>query len=227
MKRPVVLYCFTPLVTLVTFLIETALGAYALVRYRHTAFGKLSALLILLLGVFQFSEYMICKTGQPGFWTQLGWVSITLLPIIGYHLVTMISGKSRWVPTGYLMAAFFSAAILLDPAAASDVTCPGNYVNFASAIPVYGSAYALYYFWFIFFAAARLAQIGWKTGPQRQLVKWFFAGYAAFMLPAFVVYVLLPAPDEAFPSVLCGFAVFLALIVAGKVLPLYHKKRTD
>ena len=54
-ERSVTLYCFTPGVSLATFFIETIFALYVAFRYKMSAFGRLSALLLLLLGTFQLA----------------------------------------------------------------------------------------------------------------------------------------------------------------------------
>jgi hypothetical protein len=216
------LYCFTPLVTLVTFVIEIALALITLFKYHKTPFGRLSALFFTLLAIFQFSEYMLCAHNGTQFWTQLGWIAISFLPPIGVHLSTMMGKKSHWMPIGYAIATIF-AVLFATSAAAPQARCIGTAVDFFGTSSTFSSLYSLFYFWFIAVALWILTNIWRSKNTMSMVAGWFMVGYAAFIIPTFAVYVVSPVSRESFPSIFCGFAIFLALIGIGKVLPLYHK----
>ena len=50
---------------LATMAIEGALAIYVLLRYRNGRFAKVAAVLLILLGIFQLSEYQICGGSDP------------------------------------------------------------------------------------------------------------------------------------------------------------------
>src|SRR5689334_11891738 len=100
------LYCFSPEVMVATFLIELGLAGYVLFRYHVTRFGKVTAAVLLLLGTFQFAEYQICtRNGSvPMLWSRIGFVAITLLPLAGLYLVSIVSHKPHFLKLGYAAA---------------------------------------------------------------------------------------------------------------------------
>lgn len=222
MRKNTMLYCFTPLVTLTTFFIEASLGLVALARYRHTLFGRLSVLIMFFLSIFQFSEYMVCNNSTSLPWTVIGWVSITFLPVLGLHATSLITRKTPWTIVGYIIAVGFAVLFVSSRELFTSVACPGNYVRFLTSSSVLHDFYAPYYMFFILLAIGKLIRYHRLDTSVRAVIHWFLIGYASFILPTLFVYVLFPAPLESFPSVFCGFAVLLALILAGKVLPLYH-----
>ena len=61
---------------------------------------------------------------------------------------------------------------------------------------------------------------GKRQKTARQMLYWLLGGYASFIVPAGTIYLLAPETRNAFPSIMCGFAVFLAFILAAKVYPL-------
>ncbi len=215
-------YCFTPMVTLITFLIEVALGIFALSRYRHTLFGRLAILLIAFLSIFQLSEYMVCSSNTNLPWATIGWVSITFLPVLGLHLTELLTRKTLWVKTGYLVATVFSVMFIGAGQLFNTVSCPGNFVQYISSSAAMINAYPYYYGLFILLAVGKIIQAYLRGGPARGTIGWFLLGYAFFITPTILVYVILPVPLSAFPSIFCGFAVLLAFILARKVLPGYH-----
>ena len=88
--------CFSPPVMLATFLIEFGLLFYVLWRYRQSTLARLAVIFLACLGIFQLAEYMLC--GGLGLsrieWVKLGYLSITFLPALGLHMVSVIAGRS-------------------------------------------------------------------------------------------------------------------------------------
>ena len=101
--------CFSPPVMLATFLIEFGLLFYTLWRYQLTTLTRLVTVFLACLGIFQLSEYMLC--GGLGMthaeWVKLGFISITMLPVLGLHITATLAGVSI---RPLLYAAYASAA---------------------------------------------------------------------------------------------------------------------
>src|SRR5215471_4163757 len=110
-------YCFSPEVMMATFIIELILATFVFFRYRVTRFGRAAAGVLLLLGTFQLAEYRICTTtgGVPLFWSRVGFVAITLLPLAGLYLVHLVSHKPHFLKLGYATAAAFVVYFVLVP----------------------------------------------------------------------------------------------------------------
>ena len=51
-------------------------------------------------------------------------------------------------------------------------------------------------------------------------LKWLLAGYLVFVVPTTFVNIINPNTIEGIPSIMCGFAVLLAVILLLKVSPL-------
>jgi len=51
-------------------------------------------------------------------------------------------------------------------------------------------------------------------------------GYSIFIIPATTVNLVNPATISGIPSIMCGFAVLLALALGFAVLPVAAKRRT-
>ncbi|TSC81996.1 MAG: hypothetical protein G01um101419_692, partial [Parcubacteria group bacterium Gr01-1014_19] len=56
---------------------------------------------------------------------------------------------------------------------------------------------------------------------------WFIVGYLSFILPMGVIFVISPATREALASIMCGFAIIFALILALKIVPKYHSAKLN
>jgi hypothetical protein len=160
-------------------------------------------------------------------WSRVGFVAITLLPPLGLHLTHVLAArpKRRLVYASYLTMAGFVAFFLLAPGIFTGHKCNGNYVIFQFSANVTG-AYSVYYFGWLAAGiglgchwANQLKARGAKAYRRLQSVRGIVAGYLVFLVPSGLSMTIRPDSRRAVPSVLCGFAVFLALIVALYILP--------
>ena len=101
-------YCFSPPVMIATFFIEIGLAIYVAWRYKLNEVTRLAVALLTFLAIFQLAEYNVCE-GSFGInslgWARLGYVAITLLPPIGFHLATKIAGQKQYGLVAFAYAA--------------------------------------------------------------------------------------------------------------------------
>lgn len=221
------LLCFSPPVMLATFAIEVVLLVYTLWRYKLTAVTRLVALLLLFLALFQLSEFMICGgLGMDGpAWTRFGFVSITLLPAFGMHLAVVLSGKKQpWlVALAYISAAVFVYYFAFVTSSLNGNECRPNYVVF----DVHGTLmyfYILYYYGWL--AITTSLALHWsKTSKLKKQLRGLSVGYAAFIIPTVLATIINPENAAGIPSIMCGFAVLMALALVGWVIPGSAKTR--
>ena len=228
-KGGTVFYCFSPPVMLVTFIIEFALAGYAIWRYKLNALTRLAVLILLCLGIFQLSEYMLCGgMGWTGFeWTRFGYISITLLPPLGLHMATVLAGKRLpWlVAFGYLTAAAFITVFVFMTGSLNGTECMPNYTVFhlKDALVKF---YVLYYYGWLLVVSGLAVYWARDSRNSRQL-RALAVGYMSFVVPTTLVNIVNPSTISGIPSIMCGFAVSLAIIIIGWVLPgaAIHTKR--
>ena len=234
-RRSTQLNCFSPPVMVATMIIETTLAIYSVWRYKLNNAVRLSVIMLLALATFQLSEYFVC-TGIGSMavpWSRVGFVAITLLPPLGLHLTHVLAAKSkrRLVYASYLTMAGFVAFFLLAPGIFTGHKCNGNYVIFQFSADVTG-AYSVYYFGWLaagiglgFRWAEQLKRAGKETRRRLQSVRGIVVGYLIFLVPSGLSMTIKPDSRRAIPSVLCGFAVFLALVLALYILPRAAEQR--
>lgn len=215
-----------------TFVIESSAALYILFRYRRTRDAQLITCLLTCLALFQLCEYMVC-TGAFYLssldWARLGYAAITVLPPLGIHLGLSIAKKRN---TPLLAAAYGSAIIfmlffLFVGHGMQSQQCLGNYVIFTIA-PYAVIPYGIYYQgWLI--AGVWLA---WKAHDKisqrshRQALFWLVIGYLSFMIPSSAIYLIDRNTASGLPSIMCGFAILMALCLLFKVAPLVLKDTT-
>jgi hypothetical protein len=218
------LYCFSPPVMLATLLFEFVGALYTIYRYRLNRVGRLVVAGLLALGTFQLSEYLICEvTFLPDLtWARIGFIAITLLPPLGVHLALAIS-KQRYrglLPVIYTLMVIFSLYFGFISHSLTSQVCAGNYVIFTTA-PTSRLWYAAYYFGLLLLGIGLSYHHAHTTTDQRirrTLIALAF-GYSAFIVPTITVNLLQPDTISAIPSIMCGFAILLAIDLIGFILP--------
>lgn len=222
-------FCFSPPVMIATFAIEIGLVLYTLWRYKFTLVTRLAVLLLVFLATFQLAEYMVCtgSSDNAELSSRIGYAAIALLPALGVHLVYAIAGakKKWWIWPSYLAAANFVWYFLVADGAISGQACLGNYVIF-QLTHVASTLYVAYYYGLLALAVILATYFG-RQAKQKRTKSALFGlvfGYGLFIIPTAAVNLLSAETVSGVPSIMCGFAIFLACILVGWVLPAAQPK---
>ena len=87
-------------------------------------------------------------------------------------------------------------------------------------------SYVYYYFGFLFIGLWEMLREIISPGinkDKKELSLWLALGYLTFLIPTGVIYIITELGLQIIPSVMCGFAVFMALILAFKIVPIINK----
>lgn len=222
------LYCFSPPVMLATFVIELSLAIYTLVRYKMNLVARLATAILVLLGIFQLSEYNVCGRSSTvvSLWSRIGYMAITLLPPLALHLVLTIAKKKAkillWLV--YSTSILFVVTFGLSTRAFAGHICAGNYAIFQLVHPVGGLYFAYYYAWLFVGICLSLFLCISSSQRAREALILQVLGYLSFLLPTGVVNAINPQTIYGIPSVMCGFAIIYAITLAFGIVPITQKK---
>ncbi len=212
-----------------TFILELSLAIYTIARYKLNTKGRVIVALLICLAVFQLAEYFVCTSSSTAVNSaRIGYAAITLLPGLAFYLMALLTRPlSRRVSllllvTSVVIAGYF----LVAPQAFDGYQCTGNYVMFQIGRRP-AILYGLFYFGLILASILKGVRfLGTDPGKEKaRPVQWFIAGYAMFIVPVAVLTVFHPDTSKAIPSVLCGFAVTLAIVLAARIAPLTLRPR--
>jgi hypothetical protein len=216
---------------LATLLIESGLLLYVLWRYKMTVLVRLVATTLACLAVFQLAEFNVCEgLGMSArTWSRIGFVAITFLPPLGLHILHVLAGKrpSWLVFSAYMTAAIWIVLFMTSTWVFQATTCGGNYVIFELG-PLTTKFYGLYYYgWLLagMWFAALMAKGQKKNKRTYRAFVYMVIGYAVFLVPTATANVIKPESRAGIPSIMCGFAILLAVILVGTVLPLATKRQ--
>lgn len=221
---------------LATLTIETSLAIYTFWRYKLTEMTRLTVTMLLMLATFQLAEYHVCTGPGSGAipWSRLGFVAITTLPAIGLHIMHLLAGKpvGRLVYSVYGVMAGFIGFFLIAPTVFTGHQCTGNYVIFQFSARVTGT-YSVYYFGLLLlslvlgFRWANELRLKGKTAVDHlQAVRGLIVGYLIFLVPTALAMTFRPQTSHGIPSVMCGFAVLLSLILTLYIMPRAAEAKT-
>jgi hypothetical protein len=208
---------------LATLLIEVAFASYVLWRYKFTPIARLIVSMLLLLAAFQGTEFLLCGGFgvDGGVWSRMGYAAITLLPPLGIHLAYLLAGRKAGmvVAASYISCAAFLGYFVFATQAISGHTCYANYVAFetmeGSTLP-----YTLYYYGWLFVGTFLTFSWAPKLDKHRRAALYaLMGGYLALLIPTTTVTLLWNETLSAVPSIMCGFAIILAGLLALKVAP--------
>ena len=217
--------CFAPYISLSTFVIEVLLALFFLLKNPKDKLNRIIALISFLLGVYQLNEFLICTNGNNLF-TKFALITTAILPALGVSYALIIFRKKirfYWHALIYAPVVFFILMFLLSDYLKQSAVCRTVFIQYPS-IGLLRSLFGSYYILSIaasiilFYLAASTA----KSVYEKRLSHLGMVGVLIFTVPTFIFLLFLPALQIQFVSVLCEFALLLAiefLIVLG-----YKKK---
>lgn len=214
---------------LATFLLEFGMAFYVVWRYKLNPISRLVVMMLVCLGTFQLAEYMICGgLGlQTAEWSRLGYVSITLLPALGLHLIMTIAGKQSMplLVASYGSAALFASAFMFIPGLINIHECRPNYAVFNLGY-MESKLYALQYYGWLFAGLVAAWQFAKQVPKRAKALYAMMIGYLVFLIPTTTINLIDPTTVQGIPSIMCGFAVLFAVILVGWVLPVAGRTKT-
>ena len=119
---------------------------------------------------------------------------------------------------------------LIDRTAFKGYACTGNYNIFQIGMRP-AIVYAVYYYGWLFTSIGfcfRWAKELKRTGKglnRLEAVQGLIVGYLVFLVPTALANTVKPETRRGIPSIMCGFAVLFALILAFYILPRLGTKR--
>jgi len=217
--------CFAPYISLSTFVIEFLLAAFFFFKNPKDNLNRMIALISLLLGVYQLNEFLICVTGL-NFFTKLAMSTTAILPALGITYALIVYRKKikfYWHALIYAPAVFFILMFVISNYYKQSAICASVFIQYFGG-GLLGMFFALYYLLYLIAGAVLFyfAASGAKSMYERRLAHLGMLGVFIFVVPTFVFLLFLPALEIQFASVLCEFALLLAIEL---VIILWYKDK--
>jgi len=211
---------YSPELAIATAVFELGAAWWVLRREGNRSVLRVTAAIFVLLASYQAIEVAICADeAHAGFLPRLAFIAVTWLPPLGLLLIArLIHPRSRYAMTAAV--AMLAAAvgmvvwIVTDPGFAGISVCTAVVARYTHAMPRF-FVYSAFY-WMGLAGMVGFAGVGLRTatsGAQRRLIRQILLGTLAFVVPSLVTSFFVPMAKGAMPSVMCHYALLLALFL--------------
>jgi len=146
----------------------------------------------------------------------LAFADITWLPAIGVYLVARLG---NWQSRGperlfFGLAAAFTLWILTDPLFVSGSVCHAVIATYRNPSPMYALYGAYYQIGMLtMILGASQSMVNQESSLRRQQLADVQTGTVLFVFPALITEIVLPSVEHSQPSVMCHYAIFLAIFL--------------
>jgi len=212
---------YNPILSIVTATLEVGAAVWALRGSgRKPIIYTVSSILIFLAG-YQIIEAILC-TGSNltlAFLPRLAFMVVAWLPPTGLLLVARLYPTETRTLYYYAYAMFIFcgalvASIAADKAFVTATVCEIVFAQYTNPTPLY-RAYGIFYqsglMGMLLLSAYGVTIC--KDEHQRLLLGQVLLGSIAFIFPSLITVAVIPIADNALPSVMCHFAMLLALFL--------------
>ncbi len=206
--------CFAPYISLTTFIIEFMLALIFFFQRPKDKLNRFIATLSFTLGFYQLNEFLICTTGLKVF-TRLAFATTAILPAMAItYAIIMWRKKIRyyWHLFIYSPAIFFIVLWSTPLTFKAGATCSTVFIQYPSQ-GLFSKFFGLYYLAYLVGAVALFyfASVNTKKVPVKRLMYFGMLGLFIFTIPTYIFLMFLPSLEIQFSSVLCEFALLLAI----------------
>ncbi len=198
--------------SLIFFCIEFVILITVIIFNRDHRFFWSIIFLLILLQLYQLSEFLICIGINENVTGRIAYVIITFLPPLGYFLCTRVVGwKYHDYIIGFAVALGFSLYYLIVPNSVQLIDCNPLYAIYGNNLAWY---YGAYYFGMIVYSILFvIANLIWRREhiyTRNGII--VLIGYLSFLAPMFLM-VLIDTSKylPTITSIMCKYALLLAV----------------
>jgi len=211
--------------SLIFFCIEFVILITVIIFNRNHKFFWSIIFLLVLLQLYQLSEFLICIGINENVTVRIAYVIITFLPPLGYFLCTRVVGwKYHDYLIGFALGLGFSLYYLIVPNSVQLIDCNPLYAIYGNNLAWY---YGAYYIGMIVYSILFvIANVIWRREQiytRNGII--VLIGYLSFLAPMFLM-VLIDTSRylPTITSIMCKYALVLAVILG--VFSFLKKEKT-
>jgi len=213
---------YNPLLSVLTAAVEIGGAVWALNGPGRKPLIRTTASILLFLAGYQIVEAVFCTGLLPftgSLLPRLAFIVVAWLPPMGLLLVAQLFPTSSRAPYWFAEFMFLCCAVLVgriatSPGFVTESVCMVVFARYTNPTPLY-QTYGLFYQTGLM-SMLLLSAYGvtiCDDRRQRLLLGQVQLGSLAFIIPALVTVSILPIAENALPSILCHFALLLALFL--------------
>ena len=211
--------CFTPQVSIATAIIELIIACIIFLRFKKSKIAKWIALFVLLLGFYQFTEFMLCTSENVQLWGRLGFITYSILPALGLHLTfNYIKHKIKklfiYLPMiVFILIAVFDSNFIIQGYCSQFFVSVEHYF----ALTEHWSATLIYWGYYFGYITLMLGLLlnefrNEKNEARARNHLLILLTIILVITPPLILVNIFPSLNIAFPSVYCQFALIYAVV---------------
>ncbi|MFH1142214.1 MAG: hypothetical protein V1695_00715, partial [Candidatus Uhrbacteria bacterium] len=211
--------CFTPQVSIATAITELIIASIIFLRFKKSKIAKWVALFIVLLGFYQFTEFMLCTSENVQLWGRLGFITYSILPALGLHMTFHYTKQKFNKVLIYLPMAIFILIAVFDPGFIISGYCSQFFVSVQHyfALTEHWSATLIYWGYYFGYISLMLGLLVNEFRNEKNEAKarnhlLILSTIILVIIPPFILVNIFPSLNIAFPSVYCQFALVYAVV---------------
>lgn len=213
--------CFTPQISITTALIEFFSAAWIYYRYPKSKLAIFFIVDLILLGVYQLSEFMLCVTNNIKLWGKIGFITYTIIPPFILYFAMNYKKRSKLINSLiFLPAILFIIFAIFDKNLITQGTCSTLFVEISNRFnspdknPLSTFLYQQFYLSYIALTTIFLFRRVKEAKNKTEVYTYIFMIITCplIILPPIFLMIFLPSLGlMKFPSIYCQFAMFITL----------------
>ena len=212
---------YSPVLAIATAIFEITVAVWALRGPGRKPIIRTTSAILLVLAAYQLVEVLVCTRAPVyGFMPQMAFIVVTWLPPLGLLLIAQLSSTQahlNYAISYFMLAVAFSIVVWIafDDRFVADSVCNIVYAKYSNPLPRF-RIYSWFY-WLGLFGMIVLSGLGVRreNDPGRhRLLKTLLVGSLGFIVPAVIVTNFVAPGEGALPSIMCHFAIVLAISLA-------------
>lgn len=213
---------YNPLLSISTATLEIGAAVWALRGPGRKPIIRTTAAILLFLAGYQIIEALLCTGLLPvagSLLPRLAFMVVAWLPPTGLLLVahlypTRTHTAYRYAYGMYLFCLALVIGIAIEKTFVSTSVCMIVFARYTNPTPLYGLYGAFYQAGLMsMLALSAYGVTVCDDRRQRLLLGQVLLGSLAFIFPSLVTIAVIPVADNALPSIMCHFALLLALFL--------------
>lgn len=211
--------CFTPKISLATTIIEFFVVAWLYFHYPRTKLMKFFAFLLIFLGLYQFSEFMLCVSDDIQTWGKFGFLVYTLIPAGSLILVASLENFQKKYLLFLIPPLLFLLFAIFDKNFITYGVCNTLFVTIRNRFFSYDTnlattvLYTDYYILYIALTCVFLFRKIKKSKSKKENFIYYLmiVTIPLAIVPPLIFIIIFPAFYIVFPSIYCHFAMIITL----------------
>ncbi len=211
--------CFVPKISLTTAIFEFLVAAWSYYHYPKNKLINFFVSTLVLLGLYQFTEYMLCTSNNIQLWGKIGFIIYTVIPANMVFCLSQLGKKQKINYLLFLPSLIFVIYALIDTEFILYGTCSTLFVSIANKFTSYNYnminalVYQEYYFFYIAIIAIHLIRRIKKHKNKEEVITSVLIIITSLfiIIPLLILIIILPSISIKFASIYCQFVMLFTL----------------